>query len=60
VIEMRFFGGLTVEETAVVLDVSRDTVLGDWRLARAWLMRELLKSASGVRGSGGRKPPGHE
>jgi RNA polymerase sigma factor (sigma-70 family) len=46
VIEMRFFGGLTVEETAVVLDVSRDTVLRDWRLARAWLMRELLKSAS--------------
>jgi len=46
VIEMRFFGGLTVEETAAVLDVSRDTVLRDWRLARAWLMRELLKSAS--------------
>jgi RNA polymerase sigma-70 factor, ECF subfamily len=44
VIEMRFFGGLTVEETAAVLDVSRDTVLRDWRLARAWLMRELLKS----------------
>jgi RNA polymerase sigma factor (sigma-70 family) len=42
VIEMRFFGGLTVEETAAVLDVSRDTVLRDWRLARAWLMRELL------------------
>jgi RNA polymerase sigma-70 factor, ECF subfamily len=46
VIEMRFFGGLTVEETAEVLDVSRDTVLRDWRLARAWLMQELLKSAS--------------
>jgi RNA polymerase sigma factor (TIGR02999 family) len=46
VIEMRFFGGLTVEETAAVLDVSRETVLRDWRLARAWLMRELLKSAS--------------
>ncbi len=44
VIEMRFFGGLTVEETAAVLDVSRETVLRDWRLARAWLMRELLKS----------------
>jgi RNA polymerase sigma factor (TIGR02999 family) len=46
VIEMRFFGGLTVEETAEVLEVSRDTVLRDWRLARAWLMQELLKSAS--------------
>jgi RNA polymerase sigma factor (TIGR02999 family) len=46
VIELRFFGGLTVEETAAVLDVSRDTVLRDWRLARAWLMQELLKSAS--------------
>ena len=46
VIEMRFFGGLTVEETASVLDVSRDTVLRDWRLARAWLMQEVLKSAS--------------
>ena len=44
VIEMRFFGGLTAEETAAVLDVSRETVLRDWRLARAWLMRELLKS----------------
>jgi RNA polymerase sigma-70 factor, ECF subfamily len=44
VIEMRFFGGLTVEETAALLDVSRETVLRDWRLARAWLMQELLKS----------------
>ena len=44
VIEMRFFGGLTVEETAEVLEVSRETVLRDWRLARAWLMQELLKS----------------
>ena len=44
VIEMRFFGGLTVEETADVLHVSRETVLRDWRLARAWLMQELLKS----------------
>ena len=42
VIELRFFGGLSVEETALVLKVSRDTVLRDWRLARAWLMRELL------------------
>ena len=41
VIELRFFGGLTVEETAVVLQVSPDTVMRDSRLAKAWLMREL-------------------
>jgi RNA polymerase sigma-70 factor, ECF subfamily len=41
VIEMRFFGGLSVEETAEVLKVSPDTVLRDWRLARAWLLAEL-------------------
>ena len=41
VIELRFFGGLSVEETAEVLKVSADTVLRDWRLARAWLMAEL-------------------
>jgi RNA polymerase sigma-70 factor (ECF subfamily) len=41
VIEMRFFGGLTVEETALVLKVSPATVMGDWRLAKAWLRREM-------------------
>jgi RNA polymerase sigma factor (TIGR02999 family) len=41
VIELRFFGGLTVEETAQVLQVSSQTVMRDWRLARAWLAREL-------------------
>jgi RNA polymerase sigma factor (sigma-70 family) len=41
VIELRFFGGLNVEETATVLNVSQDTVLRDWRLARAWLKAEL-------------------
>jgi RNA polymerase sigma factor (TIGR02999 family) len=41
VVEMRFFGGLSVEETAVVLGVSPQTVMRDWKLARAWLMREL-------------------
>ena len=41
VIEMRFFGGLTVEETAEVLDVSTDTVKRDFRLAKLWLLREL-------------------
>ncbi len=41
VIELRFFGGLSVEEAAAVLGVSQDTVLRDWRLARAWLLSEM-------------------
>jgi RNA polymerase sigma-70 factor (ECF subfamily) len=41
VIELRFFGGLSVEETAEVLHVSNDTVKRDWRLAKLWLLREL-------------------
>ena len=41
VIELRFFGGLSVEETAEVLQLSPQSVLRDWRLARAWLAREL-------------------
>lgn len=45
IIEMRFFGGLSVEEMAEVLDVSPVTVKRDWRAARAWLYRELSCSA---------------
>jgi RNA polymerase sigma-70 factor, ECF subfamily len=41
VVELRFFGGLSVEETAAVLDVSARTVLADWSFAKAWLLREL-------------------
>jgi RNA polymerase sigma factor (TIGR02999 family) len=41
VIELRFFGGLTAEETAEVLGVSPDTVLRDWKLAKVWLHREM-------------------
>ena len=41
VVEMRFFGGLSVEETAEALKVSVDTVMRDWKLAKAWLLREL-------------------
>jgi len=41
VVELKFFGGLSIEETAEVLKVSPETVVRDWRLARAWLMREL-------------------
>jgi RNA polymerase sigma factor (TIGR02999 family) len=44
VIEMRFFGGLSVDETAAVLNVSPATVMGDWRLAKAWLKREMRGS----------------
>ena len=41
VVELRFFGGLSVAETATVLDISPQTVMRDWKLARAWLRREL-------------------
>jgi RNA polymerase sigma factor (TIGR02999 family) len=41
VVELRFFGGLSIEETAEVLKVSRETVNRDWRLAKSWLRREL-------------------
>jgi RNA polymerase sigma factor (TIGR02999 family) len=43
VVELRYFGGLTVEETADVLHVSPQSVMRDWRLARAFLMRELRR-----------------
>jgi RNA polymerase sigma factor (TIGR02999 family) len=46
VVELRFFGGLTVEETAEALHVSPQTVLRDWRLAKAWLRREMRKATS--------------
>lgn len=46
---MRYFGGLTIEEIAAALDVSLDTVMRDWRLARAWLHRALVE---GVQGAG--------
>jgi RNA polymerase sigma factor (TIGR02999 family) len=45
VVELRFFGGMTVEETAAVLNVSPGTVRRDWRMARAWLYRELTSAA---------------
>jgi RNA polymerase sigma factor (TIGR02999 family) len=43
VVELRFFGGLSVPETAEVLRVSRETVMRDWRLAKSWLRREMRK-----------------
>lgn len=48
VVELRFFGGLTAEETAAVLDVSAKTVLRDWEFARAWLRREMSRGDSGA------------
>ena len=49
VVELRFFGGLSVEETAAVLKVSPETVTRDWKLARSWLRRELRwESQSGA------------
>ena len=49
VVELRFFAGLNVDETAEVLKVSRRTVMRDWTLARTWLFRELRKSPSVVK-----------
>jgi RNA polymerase sigma-70 factor, ECF subfamily len=45
VVELRFFGGLSVEETAEVLGVCRDTVVRDWKFAKAWLAQELRKAS---------------
>jgi RNA polymerase sigma factor (TIGR02999 family) len=45
VVELRFFGGLSVEETAEVLKISEQTVLRDWKFAKAWLMRALSGGA---------------
>jgi RNA polymerase sigma-70 factor (ECF subfamily) len=49
VVEMRFFGGLTVQESAEVLKVSQDTVMRDWKMAKVWLLREL--NGEGHRGA---------
>jgi RNA polymerase sigma factor (TIGR02999 family) len=46
VVELRFFGGLTVAETADVLEISPETVMRDWKTAKAWLIRELRRGLS--------------
>ena len=56
IVELRFFGGLDVNETAAALDVSPQTVQRDWRLAKVWLFRELsgghrVEPERGVRSS---------
>ena len=44
IVELRFFGGLTIDETAEVMQVSHSTVEREWKIAKAWLKRELTKS----------------
>jgi RNA polymerase sigma factor (sigma-70 family) len=44
VVDLRFFGGLSLEETAHELGISSDTVHRDWKLAKAWLLRELERA----------------
>jgi RNA polymerase sigma-70 factor (ECF subfamily) len=46
VVELRYFGGLSVEETAQVLKISQETVMRDWKFAKNWLMRELSRAKS--------------
>jgi RNA polymerase sigma factor (TIGR02999 family) len=46
VVEMRYFGGLSIEETAEAMGVSVRTVIRDWRLARSWLIREMNRESS--------------
>lgn len=47
IVELRFFGGLSVQETAEVLNTSQRTVMRDWSLAKAWLRSELSKGGAG-------------
>jgi RNA polymerase sigma factor (TIGR02999 family) len=51
VVELRFFGGLDVKETADVLKISEETVTRDWKFAKVWLMRELSRSRAPARGT---------
>ena len=46
VVELRFFGGLSVEETAEVLKISPETVMRDWKFAKGWLLRELSRATA--------------
>lgn len=53
IVELRFFGGLTVEEIALALGVSARTIHREWKIARLWLLRELQPEAPGVPGDAG-------
>jgi DNA-directed RNA polymerase specialized sigma24 family protein len=46
IVELRFFGGLSIDETADVLGVSPGTVMADWTIAKAWLHREISGESS--------------
>jgi len=46
VVELRFFGGLTVQETSAALAISPETVMRDWKFAKSWLLRELSRDAA--------------
>jgi RNA polymerase sigma-70 factor, ECF subfamily len=49
IVEFRFFGGLSIEETAEVLKVSPGTIMRDWTLAKAWLRKEMIGDHGGIR-----------
>jgi RNA polymerase sigma factor (TIGR02999 family) len=49
VVELRYFGGLSVEETAEVLQISAETVMRDWQMAKTWLFRELTRTSDPAR-----------
>jgi RNA polymerase sigma factor (TIGR02999 family) len=53
VVELRYFGGFNVEETADALKVSRDTVMRDWRAAKAWLHIQLVRKAAASQNAAG-------
>lgn len=54
IVELRYFAGLTVQETAEVLDISAATVKREWTMAKAWLSREMRRSDRGTRGAVGK------
>jgi len=51
IVELRFFGGLSIEEIAEVLDISASTVKREWNVAKAWLTREMKKGKRGHTGA---------
>ena len=57
VVELRFFGGLSVEDTADVLAVSPQTVMRDWKLAKVWLLRQMKRGSGAQPGSPRRRGP---
>jgi DNA-directed RNA polymerase specialized sigma24 family protein len=56
IVELRFFGGFTVDETAEALGVSVRTVINDWNAARAWLFHELSTNVEATRRAGQSRP----